>query len=154
MGGIPSNAAFWGHDWYSVLTGNVGEIALNVWGEFWRECGMCYVNFYYFPGEALQSGAQGGSTGDLLAVVILAAGLFSGFIFLTLTLLMAIITLQLFLLYLLVWTSFLFFTSVNQQVLHPAGHLKSNWNTSPYICKSKCLFSCWTREMQCLTMQE
>lgn len=104
--GIPANAAFQGHDWYSMLTGNVGEIALNACGDLkgmWGvlcELGCEGAPFHYLHGDlwgvGLEPSTQGG-TGDLLAMVILVAGLFNGFVFLTFTRLMAIITLQLFL---------------------------------------------------------
>lgn len=142
---IPANAVFQGHDCYSMLSGNVGEIVLYTCGGTWRECGVCCVSwsvrgpFPLFPWGPLESGAWAihpREHGWFDAVVILAGRLFGGFVFLTLTPLMAIITLQLFLPYLLDWTSSVFFTSDKQQVLHPAGHLNSNWNTSPCICKS------------------
>lgn len=40
LGGIPANAAFQGHHWCSMLTGNVQEVALN---RQWDLKGMCGV---------------------------------------------------------------------------------------------------------------
>lgn len=154
--GIPVNAAFQGHDCYSMLTENVGGIDLNACGGTWRKCGVCCVScsvtgpFPLSPWGPLESGAQAihprehrwfachGNPGSRIIQWICFPDLYpsDGNH------------------YLLDWTSLVFFISVNKQVLHPAGHLNSNWNISPYICKSKCLFSFWTREMQCLTMQE
>lgn len=63
LGGIPANAAFQGHDCYSMLTGSVGEIALYTSGGTWRECGVCCVSwgvrgpFPLFPWGPLETGA-------------------------------------------------------------------------------------------------
>lgn len=85
-----------------------------------------------------------GNPSDLLMVGITAAGLFNGFCFLMFTPLMT--TFQILLPSLLAWTSLGIFTSpVNPRFLYPAGYLNSNWNISPYIWGSKCLFPLWTR---------